>query len=102
MPVVTDRGVLVFPKHTLTQHPRCSGQSPVRTAEGLIARVDPQKRIGQLIQRMLQSVVVHEGDDPPNERMALRKEHKRVMAEWTSIFKRIHQSNVTIMLDVGD
>lgn len=51
---------------------------------------------------MLQSVVVQEGDDPPEDPIALREEHKRVMAEWTSLFQRINRSNGTTMLDIGD
>ena len=73
----------------------------MKLAEALIARADRQRNIAQLRFRMEQNAKVQEGETPAESVVELLSLYDDLMAEQTSLVKRINRTNNTIMLGNG-
>lgn len=73
----------------------------MKLAEALITRADFQKRLEQLRQRLTFSVLVQEGEEPPEDPQALLDEVVRLTQELETLIPRINRSNLTVRLESG-
>ncbi|GCE45623.1 hypothetical protein EI42_03543 [Thermosporothrix hazakensis] len=71
----------------------------MKLAEALVLRADLQKRLAQLHSRMLQSVLVQEGDTPPEDPQELRAEYSRLLQELQTLIVRINKTNLQTRFD---
>ncbi len=67
----------------------------MKLAEALVLRADLQKRIEQLRDRLQQSALVQEGEQPPENPQELLAELERLINELTSLITRINRTNVS-------
>ena len=87
--------------------PKCTdyrvkrGMPNVKLAEALVLRADTQKRIEQLRERLKASVLVQEGEEPPENPQELFAELERLLAQVTDLIKRINQTNLQATLAGG-
>ncbi len=73
----------------------------MRLGEALTNRADLQKRIAQLAGRLQASVVVQEGDTPPEDPAGLLNELQEMSAELERLIAAINLTNSTGRLDDG-
>ncbi|HEX6122745.1 MAG TPA: DIP1984 family protein, partial [Ktedonobacterales bacterium] len=73
----------------------------MKLAEALALRADAQKRIEQMRERLRQSVLVQEGEQPPEDPRALLAELERLIAEMTDLIARINRTNLATRLADG-
>jgi hypothetical protein len=73
----------------------------MKVAEALILRADLQKRIEQLKQRILNNVLVQEGDEPAEDPNQLLHELEQASVELVGLIQRINRTNVATELDSG-
>ncbi|MBD2039179.1 DIP1984 family protein [Microcoleus sp. FACHB-672] len=73
----------------------------MKLSEALILRVDCQKRIEQLRQRLIRSAQVQEGDQPPENPQALIAELEATVNELADLIKRINKTNSLTNLQEG-
>jgi hypothetical protein len=71
----------------------------MKLAEALILRADLQKRIEQLKQRILNNVMVQEGDEPAEDPSQLLRELEQASAELVDLVQRINRTNSSTQLD---
>ncbi|QPC84930.1 DIP1984 family protein [Phototrophicus methaneseepsis] len=73
----------------------------MKLAEALINRADAQKRVQQLRERLNRSVLVQEGEQPPEDPQELLAEMERVISELTHLIKRINRTNASTPFDAA-
>jgi hypothetical protein len=73
----------------------------MKLAEALVLRADVQKRIEQLRNRLRQSVLVQEGETPPEDPQELLAEAARLTMELARLVARINRVNLTTTLPDG-
>ncbi len=73
----------------------------MKLAEALIARADAQRRLEQLKNRLSLSVVVQEGEDPPEDPAELLAEVARLTGELTRLIPQINRTNLSVRLENG-
>lgn len=71
----------------------------MKLAEALIQRADAQRRINQLRERLMRSVKVQEGEDPPENPTDLFTELDRVLSEFNTLIKQINRTNSVTRFD---
>lgn len=74
----------------------------MKLSEALVLRADVQKRIEQLRGRLQASVLVQEGNQPPEDPQALLAELDRLCAELQDLIARINRTNATVTLESGE
>jgi hypothetical protein len=73
----------------------------MKLAESLVLRADIQRRIEHLRERLKLSVLVQEGDDPPEDPTVLLSEVDRLLTQLASLIARINQTNSQTALENG-
>ena len=73
----------------------------MKLSEALILRADLQKRFQELRGRLNASVLVQEGEPPPENPEALFAELDRVFAQLTGLIRQINRTNLTATLPNG-
>jgi len=73
----------------------------MKLAEALVLRADVQKRIEQLRNRLRQSVLVQEGETPPENPQELLAEAERLTNELARLVARINRANLATTLPGG-
>src|SRR5260370_22784953 len=73
----------------------------MKLAEALVVRADLQKRIEQLRARLRQSVLVQEGEQPPEDPSELLAEAARLVDELARLIFRINRANLATTLPNG-
>lgn len=73
----------------------------MRLSEALVLRADTQKRIQQLHQRLTLSVLVQEGEAPPEDPRELLAELDRLLDQLQTLIRRINETNVRTALPSG-
>jgi hypothetical protein len=73
----------------------------MKLAEALALRADTQKRIEQMRERLRQSALVQEGEQPPEDPRALLAEVERLIAELAALIARINRTNLATRLADG-
>jgi hypothetical protein len=71
----------------------------MKLAEALIRRADAQKRINQMRQRLNNSAMVQEGDEPPEDPTRLLAELDRTVAEFVMLVRQINKTNAVTPFD---
>lgn len=79
----------------------CNAQPMPSIGEALNRRADLQKRIAQLEERLRSSVVVQEGDEPPERPQELLEELEAVARELEHLIARINHTNSSTRLPTG-
>jgi hypothetical protein len=74
----------------------------VSVGEALNRRSDLQKRIAQLQDRLRVSVLVQEGDEPPESPAALLTELDSLCEEYQGLIARINHTNASTNLSTGE
>ena len=70
----------------------------MKLAEALVLRADAKKRIERLRERLKQSALVQEGDEPPEAPEAMFAELDRLLEQITVLIKQINRTNVQSVL----
>lgn len=65
----------------------------MKLAEALILRADLQKRIEQIKSRLMNNILVQEGDQPSEDPKSLIQEFTGTQKELTEIIKKINKTN---------
>lgn len=73
----------------------------MKLAEALVLRADLQKRIAQLRERLRQSALVQEGEQPPENPEQLLSELDQLLAQLGEMIARINRTNMQVHLS-GD
>ncbi|MHB8646817.1 MAG: DIP1984 family protein [Thermomicrobiales bacterium] len=73
----------------------------MKLSEALIQRADSQKRIQELRGRLNASVIVQEGEQPPEAPDALLAELDRLFNQLTTLIGQINRTNLTATLESG-
>jgi hypothetical protein len=73
----------------------------MKLAEALVLRADTQKRVEQLRERLRQSALVQEGEQPPEDPQELLAELERLIAELATLIARINRANLSTALPDG-
>jgi hypothetical protein len=73
----------------------------MKLAEALVLRADVQKRIEQLRNRLRQSVIVQEGEAPPENPQELLAEVERLTSALARLVARINRANLATTLPDG-
>jgi hypothetical protein len=73
----------------------------MKLAEALVLRADTQKRVEQLRERLTLSVVVQEGEQPPEDPQALLTEIERLLNQLNDLIARINRTNIQTTLENG-
>lgn len=73
----------------------------MKLAEALITRADLQKRLEGLRSRLSLSVLVQEGEEPPEDPKVLLSEVARLAQELEGLVPRINRTNLTVQLENG-
>ena len=73
----------------------------MKLAEALVLRADVQKRIEQLRNRLRQSVIVQEGETPPEDPQELLTEAERLTNQLAQLVMRINRANLATTLADG-
>jgi hypothetical protein len=75
---------------------------PVTVGEALNRRSDLQKRIAQLQERLRASVLVQEGDEPPERADELLAELDSLCGELQALIAQINHTNASTRLSTGE
>lgn len=70
--------------------------------EALNHRSDLQKRLAQLEERLRKSVLVQEGDDPPEQPQELLREHEELCSELEHLIAQINHTNAATRIASGE
>jgi hypothetical protein len=73
----------------------------MKLAEALVLRADVQKRIEQLRNRLRQSVIVQEGETPPENPQELLAEAARLTDQLAQLVASINRANLATTLPNG-
>lgn len=71
----------------------------MKLAEALIIRADYQKRLEQLKNRVKVCVKVQEGDNPPEDPVALLAEYNMVTKNLVDMIRRINKTNSSTLMN---
>ncbi|MGL5835648.1 MAG: DIP1984 family protein [Waterburya sp.] len=71
----------------------------MKLAEALILRADSQKRLYQIKERLIRSAKVQEGEEPPEQPLALIDELNHLLAQLTDLIQKINCTNSSTTLD---
>jgi hypothetical protein len=71
----------------------------MKLAEALILRADCQKRLYQIKERLIRSAKVQEGEEPPEQPLALIDELNHLLAQLTDLIQKINCTNSSTILD---
>ena len=74
----------------------------ITVGEALNRRADGQKRVAQLQERLRASVLVQEGDDPPERPEELLAEVDALCSELERLIAQINHTNATTRLPTGE
>ena len=74
----------------------------MKLAEALVLRADLQKRIAQLRERLRQSALVQEGEQPPENPEQLLTELDQLLSQLGDMISRINRTNMQIQLSAGE
>ncbi len=66
----------------------------MKLAEALVLRADVQKRIAQLRTRLVQSALIQEGEQPPENPQELLSELDQLLSQLENLIKRINCTNM--------
>src|SRR5260370_37206205 len=78
------------------------GGLAMKLAEALVLRADLQKRIAQLRERLRQSALVQEGEQPPENPEQLLTELDQLLSQLVDMIVRINRTNMQVHLSTGD
>lgn len=73
----------------------------MKLAEALVRRADIQKRVEQLRERLKLSVLVQEGEQPPEDPRELLAELDRLLDELSGLIAQINRTNLAAALPDG-
>src|SRR5436309_580825 len=73
---------------------RAEKSGHMKLSEALVLRADIQKRLQRLHQRVTLSVLVQEGEQPPEDPQELFAELNRLLAQFVDLVDRINRTNV--------
>jgi hypothetical protein len=73
----------------------------MKLAEALVLRADVQKRINQMQQRLRQSALVQEGEQPPEDPQALLTELAELLAQLVRLIQQINRTNMGTQMTDG-
>jgi len=73
----------------------------MKLAEALVLRADVQKRIAQMRERLQQSALVQEGEQPPENPKELLAELDQLLNQLRDLVARINRTNFQTMLSEG-
>jgi hypothetical protein len=73
----------------------------MKLAEALVLRKDAQRRLEQVQQRMRQSALVQEGEQPPEDPQELLREMDELLAQLVSLIIQINHTNIQTRLADG-
>ncbi len=74
----------------------------MKLAEALVLRADLQKRIAQLRERLRQSALVQEGEQPPENPEQLLTELDQLLSQLGAMIARINRTNMQVHLPEGE
>jgi hypothetical protein len=74
----------------------------MKLAEALVLRADLQKRIAQLRERLRQSALVQEGEQPPENPEQLLGELDQLLNQLGVMIARINRTNMQVHLPEGE
>jgi hypothetical protein len=74
----------------------------MKLAEALVLRADLQKRIAQLRERLRQSALVQEGEQPPENPEQLLTELDQLLNQLGEMIARINRTNMQVHLPEGE
>lgn len=74
----------------------------MKLAEALVLRADLQKRIAQLHERLRQSALVQEGEQPPENPEQLLTELDQLLSQLGEMIARINRTNMQVHLSEGE
>ncbi len=74
----------------------------MKLSEALVVRADVQKRIEQLRGRLTASVLVQEGNQPPEDPQGLFVELDALCVQLQDLIARINRTNATATLESGE
>ena len=74
----------------------------MKLAEALVLRADLQKRIAQLRERLRQSALVQEGEQPPENPEQLLTELDQLLSQLGEMIARINRTNMQVHLNGGE
>ena len=74
----------------------------MKLAEALVLRADLQKRIAQLRERLRQSALVQEGEQPPENPEQLLTELDQLLNQLGEMIARINRTNMQVHLGEGE
>lgn len=70
----------------------------MKLAEALVLRADVQKRLAQIRARLIQSALVQEGEQPPENPVELLAELEQMLAQLQDLMVRINKTNLQAAL----
>ncbi|HYL45177.1 MAG TPA: DIP1984 family protein [Ktedonobacteraceae bacterium] len=73
----------------------------MKLAEALVLRADVQKRIAQMRERLRQSALIQEGEQPPEEPQTLLAELDQLLNQLRELIARINRTNFQTQLPDG-
>jgi hypothetical protein len=73
----------------------------MKLAEALILRADAQKRLQKLLERVKSSVLVQEGEAPPEDPAELLAEAERLVGQIRDLMALVNRTNLTTRLADG-
>jgi len=76
------------------------GGLAMKLAEALVLRADLQKRLAQLRERLRQSALVQEGEQPPENPEQLLTELDQLLSQLGAMIARINRTNMQTHLSV--
>ena len=71
----------------------------MKLAEALILRADCQKRLHEIKQRLIRSVKVQEGEEPPEQPQGLLEELNNLSNQLTDLIQKINRTNSSTLLE---
>ncbi len=66
----------------------------MKLAKALVLRADVQKRIAQLRTRLMQSALIQEGEQPPENPQELLSDLDQLLSQLVDLIKRINRTNM--------
>lgn len=73
----------------------------MRLAEALVLRADVQRRLAQLRERLRQSALVQEGEQPPENPQVLLAEMELLLNQLGDLIRRINRTNLHTLMENG-
>jgi hypothetical protein len=73
----------------------------MKLSEALVLRADTQKRVERLRERLRLSVLVQEGEQPPEDPQVLFSELDELLAQLRDLISRINRTNLSASLESG-